>query len=126
MHLKNPLLFGLMAILLLGGTITPVLSQTSPEQNILINEVETNPKGSDAGFGEGGSGINSKTTDGLSGSQEYVELYNTSDETIDISGWSIVPSATWKSLVIPGNTLIEPNSFLAFSLNSKIFSMPIL
>ena len=115
MHLKNPLLFGLMAILLLGGTITPAISQSSPEFGIVINEVELNPKGSDAGYGTGGSGINSKTTTGLSGAQEYVELYNTSDETIDISGWSIVPSATWKSLVIPGNTLIEPNSFLAFT-----------
>jgi len=115
MYLKNPLLFSLMAILLLGGTITPAISQSSPEFGIVINEVELNPKGSDAGYGSGGSGINSKTTTGLSGAQEYVELYNTSDETIDISGWSIVPSATWKSLVIPGNTLIEPNSFLAFT-----------
>ena len=40
MHLKNPLLFGLMAILLLGGTITPVLSQSSPDLGIVINEVE--------------------------------------------------------------------------------------
>ena len=115
MYLKNPLLFSLMAILLLGGTITPAISQSSPEFGIVINEVELNPKGSDAGYGSGGSGINSKTTTGLSGAQEYVELYNTSDETIDISGWSIVPSATWKSLVIPSNTLIEPNSFLAFT-----------
>ena len=115
MHLKNPLLFGLMAILLLGGTITPGLSQSSPESGVVINEVELNPKGSDAGYGVGGSGIDSKTTIGLSGAQEYVELYNTSDETIDISGWSIVPTATWKSLVIPDDTTIEPNEFLAFT-----------
>ena len=115
MHLKNPLLFGLMAILLLGGTITPAISQSSPEFGIVINEVELNPKGSDAGYGTGGSGINSKTTTGLSGSQEYVELYNTTDQKIDVGGWSIIPSATWKSLVIPENTILEPNSFLAFT-----------
>ena len=40
MHLKNPLLFGLMAILLLGGTITPAISQNSPDLGIVINEVE--------------------------------------------------------------------------------------
>ena len=115
MHLKNPLLFGLMAILLLGGTITPSMAQTSPEQNIVINEVETNPKGSDAGIGVGGSGINSKTTEGLSGSQEYVELFNPTLNDIDISGWSITPSSTWKTYVIPSNTIIESNSFLAFT-----------
>ena len=115
MHLKNPLLFGLMAILLLGGTITPAISQSSPEFGIVINEVELNPKGSDAGYGTGGSGINSKTTTGLSGSQEYVELYNATDQEIDVGGWSIIPSATWKSLVIPENTILEPNSFLAFT-----------
>ena len=47
MHLKNPLLFGLMAILLLGGTITPGLSQNSFDSEIIINEVETNPAGSE-------------------------------------------------------------------------------
>jgi len=115
MHLKNPLLFGLMAILLLGGTITPALSQSSPESGIVINEVELNPTGSDAGYGSGGSGINSKTTDGLSGANEYVELYNPTTESIDISGWSLVPSATWKSLIIPDGTIIDSNSFLAFT-----------
>ena len=115
MHLKNPLLFGLMAILLLGGTITPVLSQTSPEQNILINEVETNPKGSDAGFGEGGSGINSKSADGSSGGMEFVELYNSGSQDVDIGGWSIVPSASWKTFTIPENTIISSNGFVIFS-----------
>ena len=115
MHLKNPLLFGLMAILLLGGTITPVLGQTSPEQNILINEVETNPKGSDAGFGEGGSGINSKSSDGSSGGMEFVELYNDGSQDVDISGWSIVPSASWKTFTIPENTVISSNDFVIFS-----------
>ena len=115
MHLKNPLLFGLMAILLLGGTITPVLSQSTPDAQILINEVELNPAGSDAGIGVGGSGISSKTSYGLSGSQEYVELYNTSSQEIDIGGWSLVPSASWKTYDIPKNTIIEPKSFLAIT-----------
>jgi len=115
MHLKNPLLFGLMAILLLGGTITPGLSQSVSESKIVINEVEFNPYGSDAGLGTGGSGINSKTTTGTSGSQEYVELYNPSNEEIDIGGWELVPTASWKKLVIPQNTIIMPNSFLALT-----------
>ena len=116
MHLKNPFLFGLMAILLLGGTITPVLGQSSSELNsVLINEVELNPAGSDAGLGTSGTGISSKSIDGVSGSQEYVELYNPTSQEIDISGWSLTPSATWKAYVIPSNTIIEPKSFLAFT-----------
>ena len=95
MHLKNPLLFGLMAILLLGGTITPGLSQSSFDLQIVINEVETNSAGSD--------------------NSEFVELYNPTSTEIDVSGWSIVPSSTWKTLEIPDGTIIEPNSFLAFT-----------
>jgi len=90
--MKNPFLFGLMAILLLGGTITPVLSQSTPS-SILINEVEFNsPNGT-----------------------EFVELYNPTSSPIDISGWSLTPSATWKKLEIPENTIINSNSFLVFS-----------
>ena len=95
MHLKNPLLFGLMAILLIAGTITPVMSQSSFDSQILINEVETNPAGSDT--------------------SEFVELYNPTPAAIDISGWSISPSATWKTLEIPEGTIIEANSFLALT-----------
>ena len=87
MHLKNPLLFGLMAILLLAGTIPPGMSQSSFDSQILINEVETNPAGSDT--------------------SEFVELYNPTPADIDVSGWSISPSATWKTLEIPDGTIIE-------------------
>ena len=53
MHLKSPLLFSLMAILLLGGTITPALSQSSPDSNsIVINEVEINNPSSGTEFVE--------------------------------------------------------------------------
>ena len=115
MHLKNPLLFGLMAILLLGGTITPAISQNSPDLGIVINEIEINPRGSDAGIGNSESGISSKSVEGYSGSQEYVELYNPTNNEIEISGWKITPTATWKSYTIPDNTFIQAKSFLAFT-----------
>ena len=82
--MKNPLLFGLMAIILLSGTITPVLGQTTNDSEIKINEIELNPAGSDAGLGTGGSGINSKTSEGISGSQEYVELYNPTQQELSL------------------------------------------
>ncbi|MDC0199255.1 lamin tail domain-containing protein [Candidatus Nitrosopelagicus sp.] len=104
-----------MAILLLGGTITPALSQSSSDSQIVINEIELNPSGSDAGIGVGGSGNESKSVEGTSGSQEYVELYNPTLQSIDIGGWSLMPTTSWKSYEIPVNTVIEPKSFLAFT-----------
>ncbi|MED5542727.1 MAG: lamin tail domain-containing protein, partial [Thermoproteota archaeon] len=84
-----------MAILLLGGTITPGMSQSSFDSEIIINEVETNPAGSDT--------------------SEFVELYNPTEIPIDISGWSLIPSATWKTLEIPDGTIIEAKSFASFT-----------
>ncbi|MDB3956764.1 lamin tail domain-containing protein [Candidatus Nitrosopelagicus sp.] len=89
-----------MAILLLGGTVAPALSQSSPASNsIVINEVEINP---------------------INGA-EFVELYNTTSQPIDISGWLLAPSTTWKTLEIQSNTIIEPQSFLAFTHHSSWF-----
>ena len=98
MHMKNPCLFGLMAILLLGGTITPALSQSSPD-SVVINEVEINP------------------TNGA----EYVELYNPTSQPIDVSGWYVTPSTIWKKFEIPSNTIIESESFLAFTHSAHWF-----
>ena len=100
MYVKNPFLFGLMAILLLGGTITPALSQSSSDSNsIVINEVEFNP--------QNGS--------------EFVELYNPTSNPIDISGWSITPSVSWKNYEIVPNTIIESKSFAAFTYHNHWF-----
>tara|TARA_B100001540_G_scaffold314875_1_gene340749 strand:- start:1645 stop:5139 length:3495 start_codon:yes stop_codon:yes gene_type:complete len=101
-----------MAILLLGGTITPVLSQSVTDAQIIINEVEVNPTGSDAGIGVGGIGNQSKLNEGSSGSQEYVELYNPTDQSVDIGGWHVTPNTSWKSFQIPNGTIIEPKSFV--------------
>ena len=97
MYMKNPLLFSLMAILLLGGTITPALSQSSDSNSIVINEVEINP---------------------INGA-EFVELYNPTSDSIDVSGWSLNTSASWKKMQITPNTIIEPQSFLAFTHTSS-------
>ena len=88
MHLKNPLLFGLMAILLLGGTITPALSQSSPD-SIVINEVEINP------------------TNGA----EYVELYNPTSQPIDISDGSYLHLQFGKNLKFHQILLLNLNHF---------------
>ena len=100
MHLKNPFVLGLMAIILLAGTVTPVLSQSSPGSNsIVINEVEINP----------------------ANGAEFVEIYNPTSESIDVSGWTITPSSSWKQYEIVQNTMIGPDSFMAFTHHSSWF-----
>ena len=64
-----------------------------PPADVVINEVEINP------------------TNGA----EYVELYNPTSQPIDISGWFISTSSIWKKFEIPSNTIIESESFLAFT-----------
>ena len=49
---------------------------------------------------------------------EFVELYNPTSQSIDISEWSLTPSMVWKNYEINSNTIIEPNSFLAFPYKS--------
>jgi len=71
------------------------MSQSSFDSEIIINEVETNPAGSDT--------------------SEFVELYNSAPIDIDVSGWTIIPSASWKTYEIPDGTIIESNSFAAFT-----------
>ena len=66
---------------------------------IVINEVEINP----------------------ANGSEFVEIYNSSSLPVDISGWTITPSATWKQYTIVPNTIIEPQSFLAFTHHSSWF-----
>ena len=96
MHVKNPLIFGLMTILLIGGSVLPAMSQASPENlRIVINEVEFNPYGNDV--------------------SEYVELYNPTSEDIDISGWTILTTSTWKEFTIPDNTIITSEGFATFN-----------
>ena len=64
MQVKNPILFGFIAILLIGGSVLPAMSQVELDDSIIvINEVEFNPAGPDAGLGNAESGISSKTTE---------------------------------------------------------------
>lgn len=105
--MKLKIIVGIFAILLLGGTITPAISQTeSLAEHVVINEVEINPPGLDTG-----SPI------------EWVELYNPTDDPVDISGWKISssPSAD-RTYSIPSGTIILPGEFLIFFYTSAWFT----
>lgn len=73
-----------------------VITQAIPELN-LINEIMVNPEGKD--------------TEG-----EWIELYNNTDEPIDLGGF-FLDDAEGKSspFKITENTIIEPGGFLVFS-----------
>ena len=71
-------------------------------KKITINEFIPNPIGKDAGDEEN--------------SGEWIELYNDSDQIVNISGWQLDDEdGGSKPFVFPENTLISPKGFLVFS-----------
>jgi len=98
--IKSKILFGLFAFFLLGGSVVPALGQTNTTaDHVVINEIDINPPGDD-----------SKSI------AEWVELYNPTDSSIDLSGWSIASTTLLKkTLKISDGTIIKPDSYLLFS-----------
>ncbi|HXV51541.1 MAG TPA: lamin tail domain-containing protein, partial [Nitrosopumilaceae archaeon] len=98
--IKSKIIFGLLALFLLGGTVIPALGQTNAiADHIVINEIDTNPPGDD-----------SKSI------SEWVELYNPTSSSIDIGGWSIASTTLLKkTLKISDGTIIKPDSYLLFN-----------
>jgi len=111
--MKSAIIFALLAVILITGTITPALAQTSNiSSNIVINEIELNPPGTD-----------SRTTNIASSSvNEFLELYNPTDLPIDVSGWQIIPAKDWKSYTIPSGSIIQPNDHAVFMASSFWFN----
>jgi len=98
--IKSKIIFGLLALFLLGGTVIPALGQTDAiADHVVINEIDINPPGDD-----------SKSI------SEWVELYNPTSSSIDIGGWSITSTTLLKkTLKISDGTTIKPDSHLLFS-----------
>lgn len=84
---------------MLLGSIIPVMAQSnSIADHVVINEIDTNPPGDD-----------SKSI------SEWVELYNPTENDVDISNWEIASTTILKkTLKIPSNTIITPNGFAEF------------
>jgi uncharacterized repeat protein (TIGR01451 family) len=61
-------------------------------RHVVINEWEPNPPGSDT-------------------KMEWIELYNPSSQAVNIGGWTMVDSYYGKSVSIPPNTVILPDSY---------------
>jgi len=93
----------LLSLVLIVGISTPAYAETITD-HVLINEVDTNPPGDDS--------------ESIS---EWVELYNPTDDDVDLSGWSIASTTVLKkTLTIPEGTIISPGDFLTF-VNQKVW-----
>lgn len=106
--MNNTLLVVLLVIssisLLSGSFASSAHGQIS--QNVVINELDINPPGSDGRF-----------------AVEWVELYNPTDSAIDISGWEIASTTTSnKTLTLPTGTVIQSQDYLVFLHQSLWFS----
>ena len=67
----------------------------------MINEVELNPAGSDKG-------------------EEKIELYNPSNNIINVSGWTVTSTRNMAATVVIGKTtIIPPNGYLIVGLDSQ-------
>jgi hypothetical protein len=102
MQLKYSVII-LLSLVLIVGISTPAYAQTITD-HVVINEVDTNPPGDDS--------------ESIS---EWVELYNPTDNDVDLSGWSIASTTILKkTLTIPEGTIISPGDFLTF-VNQKVW-----
>lgn len=70
-------------------SFTPIYSK-----NIIVNEILPHPSG----------GVNN----------EFIELYNSGSESVDLSKWFVDDNGGTKSYLIPAGTIIEPNGYLVF------------
>ncbi len=101
MNCRVPLLF---SILLLAGAVAPAYAQTF--ENVVINEVDINPPGDD-----------------FASITEWIELYNPTDDDIDISGWKIASTTVLKkTMTLSPGTIIESGEFLTFSYQNIWFT----
>ena len=93
----------LLSLVLIVGISAPAYAQTITD-HVVINEVDTNPPGDDS--------------ESIS---EWVELYNPTDNDVDLSGWKIASTTVLKkTLTIPEGTVISSGDFLTF-VNQKVW-----
>ncbi len=97
-------LAGVFAALLFIGVFGTSYATDELADHVVINEIDTNPVGDD-----------SKTI------SEWIELYNPTDEDVNIGGWKIASTTvTKKTMTIPASTVIKPGQFLVYSYQSLV------
>ena len=85
-------------------TLTVTITQSPPSPPaiaVVINELELNPEGTDAGF-------------------EWVELYNIADVTVDLGGWMIsTTNGRICTYTLQGGTSIGPKDYLVVTFPTQ-------
>jgi len=99
-ELKSHIMFGFLVVILLLVQAAPAMAQSSHStDHIVINEVDINPPGDDSKL-----------------ISEWVELYNPTNKTIDLGGWSIAattgPKTTYK---IAEGTKLKSGGFITYA-----------
>lgn len=86
----------------LNDTTSKTITVNEPVTgHIVINEVESNPPGTDAGY-------------------EWVELYNPTGAAIDVSGWKLQTTAgVVATYTIPSGTTIQAGGYLVITFPSQ-------
>lgn len=100
--MKN--LYCLLSLLLFVGLAIPAYAQTNSE-NIIINEIDINPPGNDA-----------------TSIIEWIELYNPTNSTVDLTGWQIASTTNMKKTMIISSDTIGPGEFLVYTYQSIWFT----
>ena len=99
-------LAGAFAALLFVGFFGVSYATDQIADHVVINEVDTNPPGDDA-----------KSV------VEWVELYNPTEKSVNLSGWQISSSVGQKkTLTLPPSAIIKPGQFLVYSNQILWFS----
>jgi len=100
----NRNLYLVFSMFLLVGIIVPAYAQIS--DNVVINEVDTNPPGDDS-----------------ASVSEWVELYNPTDSDIDLGNWEIASTTVLKkSMTISSGTIIKAGQFLTYPYQATWFT----
>ena len=100
MSVMPHLLFSVLLISILVSV--PILEAYSVAPTLKINEVEYNPPGPDP-------------------DNQWLELYNTDQNLLNISGWFIKSNKLGKTFKIPDGFVILPNDYLVIPFNSVMF-----
>jgi len=89
----------------MAGMLSTAYAQTI-SNNVVINEVDTNPNGDDS-----------------AGPFEWVELYNPTNSDVDLSGWQIASTTVLKkTFTISDGTIISPGDLLTFTYQKIWFT----
>lgn len=102
---KGLLLLSVMALLITTATLLKLHSEPAVTQKVVLNEV---------------CSLNGKIIrDGVNDCSDYIELYNVSEEEIDLAGWYLSDDETSpKKYQIPGG-VIAPGEYLVFYANGR-------